>query len=188
MIEAGCKDETEIDKHDEWLINRWNSQVAKRDHVYILGDFAFGHPKSVIKILGKLNGKKYLILGNHDGSSDSLANYFEQITQQKMLTFKKDQWDFLEEDLMIFCMHYAPLVWPSKHYGCVAAYGHSHGNLDEFESTTGELRVDVGIDGKLANYHLISLEDLYQHYKKISEGKPFRQYAQERIEEKKTQI
>lgn len=188
MTQAGCADENDVETHDKWLIETWNKTVGKKDHVYILGDFAFGSQASVRKILDRLNGKKYLILGNHDKSSEKITTHFEQICQQKMLTFKKDQWDFLDEDFMIFCIHYAPLVWPSKHYGCVAAYGHSHGNLDEYESTTGELRVDVGLDGTLANYGLVSLEQLYKHYKKISGGKKFLTYAMERINENKTQI
>ena len=74
----------------------------KKDMVYILGDFAFGSPESVRKLLDKLHGKKFLILGNHDKSSEHLDNYFVQITQQKLVTFKKSNFDFLDEDFQVF--------------------------------------------------------------------------------------
>lgn len=50
-----------IEEHDELLIERWNADIAPRDDVYMLGDF--GKP---LEITGRLNGKKRLILGNHD--------------------------------------------------------------------------------------------------------------------------
>ena len=34
--------------------------------VYILGDFSISRGKTVNEVLGQLNGKKYLIEGNHD--------------------------------------------------------------------------------------------------------------------------
>lgn len=47
------------------LIHLWNKTVDKKDTVWILGDVVFGGSKN-IHILGKLNGYKKLILGNHD--------------------------------------------------------------------------------------------------------------------------
>ncbi len=54
-----------VEKHDELIIENWNKTVNQNDSVYILGDVAMGD-KSNIAIIGKLNGHKKLILGNHD--------------------------------------------------------------------------------------------------------------------------
>lgn len=39
--------------------------------------------------------------------------------------------------------------------------------VDKINTDSKELRVDVGIDGNLANYDLISLEKLANHFTKI---------------------
>ena len=49
--------------HEAWLIHLWNSKIGKDDLVLHLGDFAM---KGILELVGKLNGKKILILGNHD--------------------------------------------------------------------------------------------------------------------------
>lgn len=49
------------------LIKNWNSCVGKNDTVYVLGDFTLTRRKDYIKsILDQLNGKKVLVMGNHD--------------------------------------------------------------------------------------------------------------------------
>jgi len=53
---------------NEEIIRRHNSVVGNDDEVYMLGDFAIGSKEWNKKIFNRLNGKKYLILGNHDGT------------------------------------------------------------------------------------------------------------------------
>ena len=55
-------------------------------------------------------------------------------------------------------------------------------NLDDFNIQSKELRVDVGIDSKLADYDMVSLEQIYEYMKKVSNGKPFNEYIKEHIE------
>ena len=46
------------------LQKRWNSHVNQQDTIYVLGDFgANGQEK---EILAQLNGRKFLVKGNHD--------------------------------------------------------------------------------------------------------------------------
>lgn len=54
-----------IEEHNEELVKRWNDVVKIHDKVFVLGDFAMG--KSNLHYAGRLNGKKHLIMGNHDG-------------------------------------------------------------------------------------------------------------------------
>ena len=54
---------------DEYMIEAWNSCVKPEDHIYHLGDVAFGP----IDIVTKLQGKKRLVLGNHD--FEKMAGY-----------------------------------------------------------------------------------------------------------------
>lgn len=48
------------------MIKRWNSVVKKDDKVWHLGDFGFGSKEQIANIISKLNGRIFLILGNHD--------------------------------------------------------------------------------------------------------------------------
>ncbi len=58
----------DTDEMDRELISRWNLTVDKADAVYVLGDFgAEGYEE---KILKQLNGKIFLVKGNHDKSSN----------------------------------------------------------------------------------------------------------------------
>jgi calcineurin-like phosphoesterase family protein len=54
-----------VGEMNDEIINRYNSIVGVDDVVYHLGDFAFNH-KVIPGLLGRMNGKKHLISGNHD--------------------------------------------------------------------------------------------------------------------------
>ena len=53
-------------KRNESLIKNWNKVVKKEDDIFHLGDFGFGTKEELKSIFNRLNGKKYLIMGNHD--------------------------------------------------------------------------------------------------------------------------
>lgn len=66
--------------HDEKLIHDWNLTVHKKDLVYILGDITMETPEHYYK-LDRLNGRKKVILGNHDRAKDvpELLKYVESV-------------------------------------------------------------------------------------------------------------
>ena len=57
-----------IAQMDAELIKRWNSAVFEDDCVYILGDF--GADGCEAEVLSSLNGRKFLVKGNHDTKSN----------------------------------------------------------------------------------------------------------------------
>lgn len=60
---------------NNYIINKHNEIVNDNDIVFFLGDFSF--KKCEIKnLLSKLNGQKYLVLGNHD-EKDIVKNYHQ---------------------------------------------------------------------------------------------------------------
>ena len=179
-------DENDIDmlkKHDEALIRRWNFTVKKYDTVYIIGDFSFATSDETKKILGQLNGKKHLIIGNHDGSCRGLDNYFESVSHIKEVTFKKTVFPFLEENMHCVMCHFPLLAWNRRMHGAIMVHGHCHGSLDGINEQSEELRVDVGFDAKLGNYGLVSLEQLYNHMKNVvAKGKTFNEHLDYLVE------
>ena len=56
--------------HDEYLIEQWNKTVNKKDLVYILGDITMETSKYYYQ-LDRLNGRKIVVLGNHDLPRDT---------------------------------------------------------------------------------------------------------------------
>ena len=55
-----------VEAMNEHMIAQWNKKVRKNDEVVILGDFSIEKGEKTNEILHRLNGKKYLIIGNHD--------------------------------------------------------------------------------------------------------------------------
>ncbi len=51
---------------NEYMIQRWNQKVRKKDEVVILGDLSLGSVQDTNALLEQLQGKLYLIQGNHD--------------------------------------------------------------------------------------------------------------------------
>ena len=70
---SSLRDFPDIQHHDEYLIDQWNSTVKPEDKVYHLGDVGFKNFTVLGSILSRLNGTKVLIRGNHDNFK--LAQY-----------------------------------------------------------------------------------------------------------------
>lgn len=55
-----------VEAMNEYMISQWNKKVRKNDEVVILGDFSIDKGEKTNELLRRLNGRKYLIIGNHD--------------------------------------------------------------------------------------------------------------------------
>lgn len=56
----------DVEEMNEYMINKWNQKVRKNDEVVIIGDLSWGNAEETSMLLRRLNGKLYLIQGNHD--------------------------------------------------------------------------------------------------------------------------
>lgn len=108
---------------NEFMINEWNKVVMPGDKVYHLGDVACGYggdDQVVGNLLSRLNGKKRLIVGNHDNiKSPSLHRHFEKIE----LWCGRKEWGFT-------CSH-IPLPLEHLRDGLFCVHGHIHNALKE---------------------------------------------------------
>ena len=66
VYEAAARPFKDRDEMNEALIQKWNEKVGPNDVVFHLGDFAFATPNKIRQITERLNGRKFLLLGNHD--------------------------------------------------------------------------------------------------------------------------
>ena len=65
IINMGRPFET-LQEHNDYVIEEYNKVVGKDDLVYILGDVGFSPVQDLKLLIPRLNGRKVLILGNHD--------------------------------------------------------------------------------------------------------------------------
>lgn len=64
----------------EALISNWNECVKEDDMIIHLGDIAFGGQEKFHQLMPRLNGKKVLVLGNHDTRTiPEYLMYFEDV-------------------------------------------------------------------------------------------------------------
>jgi calcineurin-like phosphoesterase family protein len=111
-----------VEENDEEIIRRWNEKVPEDGIVFHLGDVAFGDPDKVDKILERLNGTIYLVIGNHDWRRivSQHAWRFEKMTQQINMKIGKRH---------VILNHYPMLAFSGAWRGEDATYqlfGHVH--------------------------------------------------------------
>lgn len=138
----------DLDEHDNALIHAWNREVPKDGIVFHVGDFAYKCPaERSERIFKRLNGQKYLIIGNHDDAK-TLALSWAAPPEHRMVV----QFGSGEAQTTVVLDHYGGRVWYNSHHGVYQFYGHSHGTLP---ATTAAC--DVGVD----NWHMqpIQLRD-----------------------------
>jgi calcineurin-like phosphoesterase family protein len=125
-----------LDEMNETIIDRWNSRVTKGDRVYHLGDFALGSPKAAADILSRLNGRIFLIRGNHETVAE------HKLCRDRFLWIR-DYFGLKVGEQKIYLCHYAFRTWNYSHQGSWHLYGHSHGTLPESETSRS---FDIGVD------------------------------------------
>jgi calcineurin-like phosphoesterase family protein len=136
-----------IEEMDEVLIERWNSKVKENDEIYILGDFSFHKVNKTVEILGRLSGKKCLIVGNHDNHLINHDPFKEMFV---------GYYDLLDNKIAgkhyVMC-HYPLLSWNRSHYGSVNLFGHLHSSWKG-----NRQQLNVGMD--CHNLYPIAFEEI----------------------------
>ena len=114
---------------DEVMINNWNKVVSDKDTVYILGDIAFSKGNPADYYLKQLNGKKIVIIGNHDYDiSKNRKKYLESKLVDKICDYLEIT-DTIDNQLRKIVMsHYPMAEWNGFFRGSIHLYGHVHNN------------------------------------------------------------
>ena len=144
--------------HDTWLIERINSKVAKKDRLYILGDVSMGNRVKTEKLLHKIKGEKFLILGNHDKNIKN-STIFKAIWTRKNFNFNSPEYP----NIHIVLDHFPIASWERKVHGSMHLHGHTHGR---FNNTVNGLSFDVGVDN--SNYYPLNLVEVLDKMTEIS--------------------
>lgn len=83
---------------EEMLIDKHNSVVGQDDNVLFLGDFSFKSPGVYAKLL---NGKKHLILGNHDRKGINTYEDFDTVIKGLYAQFNEFTFIYSDEDELL---------------------------------------------------------------------------------------
>lgn len=143
-----------VDEMDEVLINNWNKKVNNDDEVYILGDFCYRNSKDATYYLKKLNGKKHLIIGNHDKAILNNKKALEMFESINALTMIQDG------SYNVVLCHYPLAEWNNEYYGSIHLYGHIHNNKHDTYYYMNNKMNAYNVGCMLNNYEPVSLEEL----------------------------
>lgn len=105
-----------LDEMKETIIQNWNSVVGREDEVYVLGDF-FWSNEDAAETLPRLNGRKYLILGNHDRINSMMKQHYLWI---------KEYAEIKDTGRHVVLCHYPIAHWHNADHGFIHLYGHIH--------------------------------------------------------------
>ncbi len=114
------------------MIGQWNKKVKKNDETVILGDFSFGKPAETEEVLKALNGKKYMIIGNHDRFLTSKkfdTSLFKWIDHYHEI--KDNKRNVILSHYPIFCYKGQNYYDENGNAKTYMLYGHVHNTFDE---------------------------------------------------------
>ncbi|MDE5628656.1 MAG: metallophosphoesterase [Muribaculaceae bacterium] len=137
---------SDIHEMNETIIANWNNVIGPDDIVFHLGDFGLGGAEEWNRILSRLNGKIYLILGNHDLNNirQGVTDVFEYVAMSMCIQIGKKK---------IYLNHFPYLCFEGGYHNDVwQLFGHVHTRASNSGIDAERLRylyptqLDVGVD------------------------------------------
>ncbi len=129
---------------DEYMVKAWNERVNPNDKVYHLGDVVIN--RKFLNVLGRLNGDKVLIRGNHDiFKLEDYTQYFRDVRGYHVMNG--------------LILSHVPVHTDSLARFGANIHGHLHANrvmkARGVDAKTGEILYSSDIDPR---YHCVCVE------------------------------
>lgn len=151
----------DVQEMDRTMIQLWNRRVQKADHVYIVGDFAYRSELPEEWYLERLNGRKHLIIGNHDKrllKNEKAMGYFEEVDKMLHVSDSGHQ----------ICVCHFPLAeWNGFYKGSHHIYAHIHNKMDETYAFMKTRQRAYNAGCMLHNYMPVTLGELMKNREAI---------------------
>lgn len=132
-----------VGEMDAALVQNWNRTVRPQDTVYHLGDFGHRDPTANARVFPRLNGRKHLVLGNHDSAEDMARLGWESVSQYLTVTVNG----------VLFVMFHYPIVEWERYFrngngqvGSIDVFGHVHSTPSRPKHDWDTYQYDVGVD------------------------------------------
>lgn len=127
-----------VEEMNESIIEQYNARVGKNDLVHLLGDICLGHNQEAPGLIKRLNGRKRLIIGNHDTQA-KIKNYLSQGVIEEAIWADRIK----HNKVHMYFNHFPMLVgnFGESHLWCV--HGHRH-SKDPYAAAPNN--IEIGID------------------------------------------
>jgi len=145
-----------------FMIDEWNKTVGINDDVYYLGDLMYKmNPKHFVRnVLNKLNGKIYLIIGNHD--EKHLHKYIHRFEWAKDVHYMNYEYNNKIYNFVLY--HYPIYSWKGIYKGYIHIHGHTH-KKKEIETIPKRGNI-LNVNCEFLDYKPISIEEIINKFKK----------------------
>lgn len=140
----------DVNHMNEIIVQRHNERVRPNDKVYFLGDVTMSRNASGLEILGRMNGEKVLIKGNHD-----------LCKPQQYLQYFKDIRGSHQFDGMI--LTHIPIHPDSLARWGLNVHGHLHYQVVRLPLSQIPDRRYYNVSMERINYTPVSLEEVKKH-------------------------
>lgn len=117
-----------VEQMDEEMIAIWNRTVRrKKDEVVILGDLSVEKGEAVNALLKRLNGRKYLVSGNHD-----MRFLHDKRFDTSLFEWIKPYAELRDNNRTVVLCHYPVICYNGQYHGnsTYMLYGHVHNTAD----------------------------------------------------------
>lgn len=144
----------DIDEHNETIFCNWNEKVSPESNIIFLGDFVVGafNKYGTAKILyDALHGRKFMMLGNHDGY---LANYIP--------AFKGPiEVNYLRKRILL---SHEPIWNFNKKYYFAHIFGHIHSNSENLQIDRTCMK---NVSCEVVNFTPVHIDEVIQEMEKL---------------------
>ena len=140
----------DVNHMNEIIVQRHNERVRPNDKVYFLGDVTMSRNARGLEILGRMNGEKVLIKGNHD-----------LCKPQQYLQYFKDIRGSHQFDGMI--LTHIPIHPDSLARWGLNVHGHLHYQVVRLPLSQIPDRRYYNVSMERINYTPVSLEEVKKH-------------------------
>ena len=122
------RDFNSVEQMDSEMVSIWNKIVRKKkDEVVILGDLSVLKGEEVNNILKQLNGRKYLVAGNHD-----MRFLHDKKFDVSLFEWVKPYAELRDNNRTVVLSHYPVICYNGQYKGdkTYMLYGHVHNTAD----------------------------------------------------------
>lgn len=138
-----------VDEMEKEMIRRTNEKVRAQDRLFIVGDFGFGPWEKLAEIIAKINGRKTLILGNHDKTN--LQGWrdagIEEVSKYSII-FKE----------FYIVSHHPQYMNKNMPYANIYGHVHSHDAYRTWSNT------GVCVSLERHDYYPVNFADIEEHF------------------------
>ena len=160
-----------VEAMNTYMPRKWNAKVRPNDEVVILGDLSWGKPDETNALLKQLNGRLYLIEGNHDRFLRNTAY------DSRRFVWIKPYEELKDNKRKVILSHYPIMCYNGQYHlndkgepKTYMLYGHVHDTMDQRlleqfqEITRSTMRIGRDGEKKQIPCQMINCFCMYSDY------------------------